>query len=127
MGEGRGLDAYWEYVDRNRPVGDNELKIAAMKTAFTGKITSEIECVISGLEAHEIVFAEQRNEPLVVRQRSQYFWGWARDVKEKSDAILMSALAQCLGEWHQVIIMHPDEVIWSKHLVQLAGKVIIDP
>src|SRR5262245_18625921 len=126
MGEGRGLNADREYVDPNRSVSDNEIKIAAMKTAFPGKITTEIECVISGLEAHEIVFAERWNETLVVRQRSQYLWGWARDVKEKSDAILMSSLAQSLGEWHQVIIMHPDEVIWSKHLVQLPSKVIID-
>ena len=59
LGEGRGLDADRGYVDPNRPVGDNEIKIAAMKTAFPGKITAEIECIISGLEAHEIVFAKR--------------------------------------------------------------------
>ena len=38
----------------------------------------------------------------------------------------MPALAQCLGERNQVIIMHPDEVIRPEHLVQLAREVIID-
>jgi hypothetical protein len=62
----------------------------------------------------------------VVGQCSQYFWRWAWNVKEKADAILVPALAQCLGEWHQMIIMHPDDVIRPEHLVQLACEVIID-
>ena len=59
-------------------------------------------------------------------QRGKYLRRWTRNVKEKADAILVPALAQCLGERHQVIIMHPDEVIGLKHLVQLACEVIID-
>src|SRR5580700_1499578 len=126
MGGGRGLDADREHVHPNRPVGDDEIEIAAVQAAFTREIAAEIESVIAGLEADEIVFAQRWNETLVVGQRSQYFGRWARDVKEKADAILVSALTQCLGERHQVIIMHPDEVIRPEHLVQLARKVIID-
>jgi hypothetical protein len=59
----------------------------------------------------------------VVGQCSQYFRRWAWDVKEKADAIFVPALPECLGEWHQMIIMHPDEVIRPKHLVQLAREV----
>ena len=47
-------------------------------------------------------------------------------MKEKANAIFVPALAQCLGERHQVIIMHPDEVIRLEHLVQLSCEVIID-
>ena len=47
-------------------------------------------------------------------------------MKEKANAILVPALAQCLGERHQVIIMHPDEVIRPEHLVQLVPEMIID-
>ena len=47
-------------------------------------------------------------------------------MKEKADAILVPALAQRLGERHQMIIMHPDEIIRPEHLVQLAREVIID-
>jgi hypothetical protein len=62
----------------------------------------------------------------VVGQCCQDFWRWARDVKEKADTILVPALAQSFGERHQVIIMHPDEVVRPEHLVQLACEVIID-
>ena len=97
-----------------------------MQTAFARQITAEIEGVIAGLEADEIVFAERWNETLVVGQRSQYFRRWARDVKKKADAILVPALAQRLGERHQVIVMHPDQIVRPEHLVQLARKVIVD-
>src|SRR5271155_5057534 len=111
MGEGRSLDADRKHVDTNRPVGHDEIEIVAVQTAFPREITAEIEGVIAGLEADEIVFAQRWNETLVVWQRSQYFWWWAWDVKEKADAILVPTLAQRLGERHQVIIMHPNEVI----------------
>ena len=111
IGKGCGLDADREHVDPNRPVGDDEIEIVAVQSTFAREVTAEIEGVIAGLEADEIVFAERWNETLVVGQRRQYFWRRARDVKEKADAVLMSALAQCLGERHQMIIMHPDEVI----------------
>jgi hypothetical protein len=62
----------------------------------------------------------------VVRQCCEYFRRRAWDVKEKADAILVPALAQCLGERDQVIIMYPDDVIRPEHLVQLACEVIID-
>ncbi|MGC2080839.1 MAG: EF-hand domain-containing protein [Xanthobacteraceae bacterium] len=47
-------------------------------------------------------------------------------MKEKADAILVPAFAQRLGERHQVIIMHPDEVIWPEHFMQLSREVIVD-
>ena len=42
---------------------------------------------------------------LVVGQRGKYFRRGARDVKEKANAILVPALAQCLSERNQVIII----------------------
>src|SRR5580693_6640954 len=126
MSESRGLDADWKHVDPYRPVGKNEIEIATVQAAFTREITAEVEGIIPGLKTNEVVFAERRNETLVVWQCSQYFWRRAWDVKEKADAILVPALAQGLGERHQMIIMHPDEVIRPEDLVQLARKVIID-
>jgi hypothetical protein len=70
----------------------------AVQAAFSGEITAEIEGIIPGLEADEIVFAKRWNKTLVVGQRSKYFRWWARDVKEKADAVLVPKLAQCLGE-----------------------------
>jgi hypothetical protein len=58
MGEGRRLDADRERVDAYRPVGDNEIEIAAVQAAFAREIAAEIEGIIPGLETNEIVFAE---------------------------------------------------------------------
>jgi len=88
MGKGRGLDANREDVDSNRPIGDDEIELVAVEAAFPREITAEIEGIIAGLEADEVVFAERWNKTLVVGQRSQYFGRRARDVKEKADAIL---------------------------------------
>ena len=38
-------------------------------------------------------------------------------MKEKADAIPVPALAQCLGQRNQMIIMLPDEVIRLEYLV----------
>ena len=47
-------------------------------------------------------------------------------MKEKADPVLMPALAQCLGERNQMIVMHPDEVIRPQDFVQFAREMIID-
>ena len=59
MGKGGGLDADREHVDPNRPIGDDEIEIVAVEAAFPREITAEIEGVIAGLEADEIVLAER--------------------------------------------------------------------
>ena len=97
------------------------------RAAFAREITAEIESIIAGLKADEIVFAKRWNKALVVWQCSQYFRRREWNVKKKTDAIVVPALAQGLGERDQVIIMHPDEVIRREHLVQPAREVIIDP
>ena len=51
MGEGRSLDADRKHVDPDRPVGDDEIEIVAVQTAFPREITAEIEGIIASLEA----------------------------------------------------------------------------
>jgi hypothetical protein len=102
---------------RRRPIGEDEIEIVAVQAAFPREVTAEIEGIVAGLEADEIVFAKRWNETLVVRQRSKYFRRRARDVKEKADAVLVPTLAQCLSERNQVIVMHPNEVIRPEHLM----------
>ena len=63
----------------------------------------------------------------MVGQRGQDLGRRARDVEEEADAVLVPALAQCLGERHQMIIMHPDQILRREHLVQLAREMIVDP
>jgi hypothetical protein len=125
-GESHGLDADRKDADAHRPLGKGEIKIVAVQAAFAREVAAEIEGVVSGLEADKIVFAERWHEALVVRQCGQHFRRWARDVKEEADTVLVAALAERLAERHQVIIMHPDEILRPEHIVQLAREVIID-
>jgi hypothetical protein len=39
----------------------------------------------------------------------------------------MAALAQRLGERHQVIVVHPDQIVGLEQLVQLPGEGVVDP
>jgi hypothetical protein len=66
VGKGCRLDADWEHVDPNSTAGNDKIEIAAVQSALTREITAEIESVIAGLEADEIIFAERWNETLVV-------------------------------------------------------------
>jgi hypothetical protein len=69
------------------------------------------DAIATPIKFGQLGFEERRNETLVVGQRGQHFWRRERDVKEISDAVLT---AQCLGGRHQVIVMNPDEITFSK-------------
>jgi hypothetical protein len=56
------FDANREYVDPNRPIGEDEIEIVAVQAAFPPEITAEIEGIIPGLEADEIVFAKRSSK-----------------------------------------------------------------
>ena len=51
MGESRSLNAHRKHVDPDPPVGDGEIEIVAVQTAFPREITAEIEGIIASLEA----------------------------------------------------------------------------
>ena len=58
IGEGRSFEANREYVDPNCPIGEDEIEVVAVQAAFSREVTAEIEGVVAGLEADEIVFAK---------------------------------------------------------------------
>ena len=39
----------------------------------------------------------------------------------------MTAIAKRLGEWKQVVIMNPHDIIGLKKLVQFRGEGLVDP
>ena len=57
IGEGRSFDDNREYVDPNCPIGEDEIEVVAVQAAFSREVTAEIEGIVAGLEADEIVFA----------------------------------------------------------------------
>ena len=60
MGKGRGFDADREHVDPNRPLGDDEIEIVAVKAALPREVAAQIEGVIAGLEAHKIASLSEK-------------------------------------------------------------------
>ena len=47
-------------------------------------------------------------------------------MKEESDLVLVPALAQRLGQRHQVIVVHPDYVVGTQQLFQIFGEEFVD-
>ena len=78
--------------------------------------------VVFRLKAHEIVCAQLRNDPFVVRQRGEDFRRGKRDVQEEPDRVAMAAVAQHLCQRNEMIIVHPDDIVGSQQLVYLIGK-----
>ena len=105
---------------------DREGKIAAVQAAFARQIAREVERVVAGLEADQIVLAQRRHQPLVVRQRGEHFRRRTGNVQEIADAVPVAARAQRLGERDQVIVVHPDEVVGPQQLVELVGEMLVD-
>jgi hypothetical protein len=74
-----------------------EIEIVARQATFAREIAAEIEGVVAGLEAYDVVFAERWHKTFVVRQCGQHLWRRARDVKKETDAILVATLACALA------------------------------
>ena len=105
---------------------DREGKVAAVQAAFARQVAREVERVVAGLEADQIVLAQRRHQPLVVRQRGEHFRRRTGNVQEVADPVLVAARAQRLGERDQVIVVHPDEIVGAQHLVELVGEMLVD-
>ncbi len=96
------------------------------QAAFVGDVAREIGGIDLGLKTDEIVVAQRRNELVVVRQRGDDFRRRKRNMDEKSDLIGMTAIAQRLGERHQMIVVHPHNVVGSEQRLQMPGEEFVD-
>src|SRR5215470_7080982 len=125
--KGCGLDTDRKHVDAHRALAEGKGEVAACDPAFVGEIAAEIEGVIAGLKAHQVVVTERREEPLMMRQCRDDLRRRTRNVEEEANAILVAQIAQRLGEWDQVIVMDPDQIVGLDQLVELPGEGIVDP
>ena len=101
---------------RNLAAGSLEHAHVVHGVAFRHQIANEISRIALGLKPDDVVFEQQRNELLVVGQRSQYL-GWRkRNMQEESDAISMAAPSQRRRDGNHVIVMNPDQIILQDHL-----------
>src|SRR6201993_2772594 len=74
----------------------------------------KIANVAPGLESQQIELEQRAQESLLLWQLCKNVVRRKRDVQEKRPARKVlghTSLAQSLGDVHQVIVMHPDEII----------------
>ena len=79
------------------------------------------------LEAHEVIAQHRAHEPLVIRQRNEQPRCRPGDVQEKADTVFDAAGAQTLSQGDQVVVMHPDEVVFLDHRRDAFGEPFVDP
>ena len=87
----------------------------------------EIVAVVFRLEADQIVVGEAAENFPVMRQGLQNVRGRAGCVEEKSDRVAVAARAQLASEQHQMVVVHPDDVVLLEERAQAVGEHPIDP
>ena len=86
------------------------------------EIMVEIVSVVFRLESDEIVEAQAAQDLLMARQGDQNVGRRAGDVQIEADRVRVTPRAQFLGERHQVIVVHPDDVVLLDQFAELVGE-----
>jgi hypothetical protein len=71
----------------------------------------EIAPVTRGLKAEEIVMQQRLDQSHAPRQLEIDVGRWKRDVQEEADAGVAAQPTQFGGDVHQMVVVHPDEVV----------------
>ena len=75
-----GFDAYREGADAYRSLGGLKgIAAAFLQSAFIVQITRAIGGIVFGLQAHEVIGGQLRDQPFVVGQSSENIGRWKRD------------------------------------------------
>ena len=88
---------------------------------------SEVFAIVFGLKTDQIIVGEAAKDLPVMRQGLQNVGRRTRRMKEKSDGVAMAARPQLASQQHQVIIVHPDDVILPEQRAQTVGEHAVDP
>ena len=86
----------------------------------------EIVAIVFRLEADQIVIGEAAEDFPVVRQGLQNVRRRAGRVEEKADRVAMAARAQLASQQHQMIVVHPDDVVLVEQRAQSIGEHAVD-
>src|SRR5947208_16221121 len=89
----------------------------------------EVAHIASRLESDQIELKQRLQEPLLLRKLRKNIVRWKRDVQEKrqSQKFLGEApLAQCLGDVHKLVVMHPDEIIRLRAAADGIGVTLVN-
>src|SRR6187200_56416 len=63
----------------------------------------------------------------MLRQCGHNFGRGKWNMQEKAHPVVMAALAQCIRDGDQMVIMDPDQIVFRDDLFELSRKTIINP
>ena len=126
--EGRGVDADRKRTDLHPPAV-NLAPIAARGSPRIGgdDAIAEIIGVGLGLKTNDIIGAEAAQNPLVGGHGARHVRPRPRDMQKKANPVGAAHLTQKTRHGNEMIIMHPDDVIGTQQLMELAGEVFVHP
>ncbi len=87
---------------------------------------SKVVAIIFRLETDQVVVGEAAEDLPVVRQGLQNVRRRTGRVKEKSDGVAMAARTQFASQQHEMIIVHPDDVVFPEQRAQAVGEHAVD-
>src|SRR5208283_3563028 len=93
---------------------------------FRQDVRGEIIAIVLGLKADEIIVCKGAEDLFVVRQCAQNIQRSTGDVQEETDRIEMPSGAQFARQRHQVVVMHPNDIVFSDEGAEPIGEQAID-
>src|SRR5690606_1577225 len=94
--------------------------------AYGLDVTRKIRRVDLRLEAGQDVLAERPDNALMLRQGGDDLRRRKRRMQEEADLVPVPAFAQRLRQREEMIVVHPDDVVWPQNLVQFIGEMLVD-
>ena len=123
---GLGLDADREGAETHLLAFEFVTPFGTARRALRDQVVGEIVAVVVGLEADQVVIGEAAQNRPVVRQRLQDVGRRAGRVKEKADRVAVAARPELASKQHQMIVVHPDDIVVLEQRAQAIGEHAID-
>src|SRR5262245_37184198 len=122
-------ESFCLHTDRERADVDDaitEMEAVAAgpwQAALVGDVAGKIRRIDLGLEPNEVVMAKRGDQLIVIWQRREDFRRREWNVNKKPDLVVMPAVAQRLGERHEMIVMDPDDVVGPQQFFKMTGEI----
>ncbi|MGF6492207.1 hypothetical protein ABIE56_000360 [Luteibacter sp. 621] len=123
------IDADGEYPRPENPaVGRTDPPASAHGRAqLVQEIVLQRAQVALGVDTHKVVGRQGFEQLPVAGQGDEEACGRQRRMQEKADAVFHAELAEHGGERDEVVVMHPDDVVFPQKLRHTLGKDPVDP
>ena len=121
------VDADRKRAGLDRPVEGAPTAVAdQLGMGFGLRVSAEVGDVRVALEAQQVIGEQRADQPVVTGDRRQDQGRRQRDVQEETDPVGAAQRAQFSGERDQVIVVHPQNVVFLQQRQQLASEQLVD-